>query len=73
MNILGFSFDVNDSDFIKSSYSHPGGTIHVCVSVAKKKEGVAVRDTKDASKNTLFFTNEEWDAFTKGVKNGEFD
>ena len=44
-----------------------------CVSVAVKSHGVAVRDTKDPSKTTLKFTQSEWKAFVKGVKNGEFD
>ncbi len=44
-----------------------------CVSVAKTSQGVAVRDTKDKTKKTLFFKPDEWRAFVKGVKNGEFD
>lgn len=60
-----------DEDFKKSSFSalqYPA-----CVSVAKDKDGnVAVRDTKDSLKNTLYFNKMEWDAFIKGVKNNEF-
>jgi hypothetical protein len=44
-----------------------------CVAVAHKDGTIAVRDTKDASKNTLQFTSDEWQAFIAGVKNGEFD
>ena len=33
-----------------------------------------MRDTKDPERRAaLTFTREEWDAFVKGVKNGEFD
>jgi len=42
------------------------------VLVAQKPEGVAVRDSKDASKHTMFFSRDEWDAFVNGVKGGEF-
>ncbi|MCR4284147.1 MAG: DUF397 domain-containing protein [Parcubacteria group bacterium] len=65
-----FMFLVSDSTFKKSSYSR---IITFCVSVALTPEGVAVRDTKDHSKRTLFFTRGEWEAFVKGVKGGEFD
>lgn len=64
-----FSFPVADADFVKSVRSR---IITRCVAVAKKPEGVAVRDTKDSRKKTLFFTHEEWNAFVAGVKDSEF-
>jgi hypothetical protein len=67
----------NDNDFKTSSFSSgPGGmrpSPGRCVAVAIKGEAIAVRDTKDATKMTLNFTREEWEAFVSGVKNGEFD
>ena len=63
-----------DEDFKKSSFSsmsRPGPGR--CVAVAQKDGVIAVRDTKDASKTTLCFTKEEWEAFIAGVKQGEFD
>lgn len=66
-----FNFEVKDDDFKKSSWSK--NNPKTCVAVAIKKKGVAMRDTKDSGNNTLFFTHEEWGAFTKGVKTGEFD
>lgn len=66
-----FSFPVEDSDFKKSSWSD--FPRKVCVQVASRSEGVAIRDSKDPEKNTLFFTHAEFDAFKKGVKAGEFD
>ncbi len=68
-----FSFPVEDSDFQTSSYTHPGGIITRCVKVAIKKKGVALRDSKDPGNKTLFFKLGEWNAFIKGVKDGEFD
>ncbi len=44
-----------------------------CVMVAMKEGVVAVRDSKDPTKNTIVFTNTEWKAFVDGVKDGEFD
>jgi hypothetical protein len=66
-----FSFQVADSDFCKSSWSK--NNPKTCVEVAVKPEGVAVRDSKDPDKNTLYFTLSEWDAFIHGAKSGEFD
>lgn len=68
-----FSFDVKDSDFRRPSTCRKVKHVWICVKVAKKERGVAVRDSKDPSKATLFFTKDEWAAFTQGVKNGEFD
>lgn len=66
-----FSFPVKDQDFNKSSWSK--NNPKTCVAVAKTEQGFAVRDTKDTSKKTLFFTKEEWGAFVQGVKNDEFE
>lgn len=64
------SFPVTDSDF---KVAIKTGKHSFCVQVAIKTEGVALRDSKDPEKQTLFFTHKEWDAFTDGVKNGEFE
>jgi hypothetical protein len=70
---IGKSFPVKDKDFVTSSYSQPGGVITRCVQVARKPRGVALRDSKDPTKKTLFFDHEEWKAFIQGAKKGEFD
>lgn len=45
-----------------------------CVEVGFTPDGgVAVRDSKDGAVGPLFFTREEWVAFTAGVRAGEFD
>ena len=67
----GFSFRVKDDDFVKSSWSK--NNPKTCVMVAKKPKGVALRDSKDLSKKTLFFSKAEWRAFQKGMNGGEFD
>ena len=65
-------FPVEDADFKRSAFSDPGGIIKTCVEVAVKPEGVAVRNSNDETKNTVFFTHDEWSAFIKGAKAGEF-
>lgn len=64
-------FDVEDGDFKKSSWSK--NNPKTCVMVAVKPAGVAIRDSKDPTKATMFFNHAEWDAFLAGAKNGEFD
>lgn len=55
----------------KSSRSDGGDN---CVEVALSSDGsVGVRDSKDPEGPVLVFTPAEWDAFTGGVRDGEFD
>jgi len=70
---MKFKFSVEDSAFKKSSYTNPGGIINRCVAVAITPDGVAVRNSNDKSKNTVFYTRNEWKAFIDGVKNNEFE
>jgi hypothetical protein len=65
-------FGVKDFDFKVSGWCLPKHK-HKCVQVAIKPEGVALRDSKDPTKSTLFFDHDEWKAFTQGVKAGDFD
>ena len=45
-----------------------------CVQVAHLPGGrVAVRDSKDTTRQAHVFDSEEWAAFVAGVKAGEFD
>ena len=66
-----FSFPVFDGDFKKSSWSK--NNPKTCVLVARKPRGVAIRDSKNPKRGTMFFTNAEFDAFLKAAKDGEFD
>lgn len=71
--IMKKSDGFDDEDFKKSSWSGNWGGAKLCVEVAQKNGLVAVRDSKDPKKNTLVFTSDEWVAFVRGVKSGEFD
>ncbi|MGW2661546.1 DUF397 domain-containing protein [Nocardia tengchongensis] len=58
-------------NWIKSTYSQAQGE---CVEVAFLDSGrVGVRDSKNPTGPALTLTPGEWDAFTLGVKDGEFD
>ena len=54
----------------KSSYSGSGGGN--CVEVASAG-AVLIRDSKDPDGPKLTFAPAEWDAFTAGVRDGQFD
>ncbi|MFI7667697.1 DUF397 domain-containing protein [Nocardia sp. NPDC049526] len=63
--------DLSGANWFKSSYSQPSGD---CVEVANLRGGtVGVRDSKNPTGPALIFTPSEWDAFTAGVKDGEFN
>jgi uncharacterized protein DUF397 len=64
--------DLNSAEWRTSSFS--GGNGGGCVEVARNLPGiVAVRDSKDRTGPTLSFTPADWEAFTAGVREGEFD
>lgn len=56
--------------WVKSSLSYHNGN---CVEIANLPQGIAMRDSKDASGPILRFTGTEWQAFLEGARNGEFD
>ncbi|WP_084505390.1 DUF397 domain-containing protein [Nocardia harenae] len=63
--------DLSNAKWFKSSRSSGGNE---CVEVAHLDNGhVGVRDSKNAPGPALVFTPGEWDAFTAGVRGGEFD
>ncbi|NNH72865.1 DUF397 domain-containing protein [Nocardia uniformis] len=64
------SDDLTGARWFKSSYSSAGSE---CVEIAFIPSGVGVRDTKNPTGPALVFTPGEWDAFSAGVKDGEFD
>ncbi|MEV0110346.1 DUF397 domain-containing protein [Nocardia sp. NPDC050799] len=54
----------------KSSFTNP----ETCVEVAKTPAGsFLIRNSNSRDAGTAEFTDSEWQAFIKGVKNGEFD
>ena len=63
--------DLMSAEWRKSSYSTNGGN---CVEVARNLPGiVAVRDSKNPDGPILEFSPAGWQAFTAGVRHGEFD
>lgn len=65
------SADLSEARWFKSSRS--GGSKE-CVEVAFLGGGmVGVRDSKNPTGPALVFTPGEWEAFTAGVQDGEFD
>ena len=60
-----------DEDFRTSSWSK--NNPKTCVAVAIKEGGVAVRNSNDSDRDTVYFSRDEWQAFVSGVKSGEFD
>jgi hypothetical protein len=62
--------DLSQAKWRKSTYSANNG----CVEVALVDDGeVAVRDSKDCSGPVLLFRPDEWAAFVRGIRAGEFD
>ncbi|MGK8521480.1 DUF397 domain-containing protein [Nocardia asteroides] len=65
------SSDPSGARWFKSSHS---GASQECVEVAFFEGGtVGVRDSKNPTGPALMFTPGEWDTFTAGVTDGEFD
>ena len=61
--------DLSRARWRKSSYSSANGQ---CVEVAQQDQTVAVRDSKTPVDPKLIFTRDEWSAFIRGIKNGNF-
>ncbi|MBF6063687.1 DUF397 domain-containing protein [Nocardia terpenica] len=65
------NLDLTQAKWFKSSRSPDRDA---CVEVAHLEGGlVGMRDSKNPTGPALVFTPAEWDAFTAGVKDGEFD
>ncbi|WP_433715154.1 DUF397 domain-containing protein [Nocardia sp. CA-084685] len=65
------SVDLSGAQWFKSSRSSAN---QECVEVAFLGSGmIGVRDSKNPTGAALVFAPAEWDAFTAGVNDGEFD
>ena len=60
---------IQGKKFKKSSFS---GVMHNCVGVSFEKDHILLTNTENPTV-MIKFSVEEWQAFLKGVKNGEFD
>ncbi|PZG55536.1 DUF397 domain-containing protein [Spongiactinospora gelatinilytica] len=58
------------AEWFKATASDNGGG---CVEVARRGEGVSVRDSRDPAGPVLHFSGKEWTEFIAGVHAGEFD
>ena len=67
----GLRVDLSRATWQKSSRSGPN--CDNCVEVAFVDDAIAVRDSKHPEGPVLLFTQQEWDAFVGGAKDGEFD
>jgi hypothetical protein len=67
----GLQADLTHAAWQKSSRSGPN--CDDCVEVAFVDGVIAVRSSNRAEGPVLLFTQEEWDAFVGGAKDGEFD
>lgn len=64
------NFLFKDTDFLKSSWSK--NNPQTCVLIAKNEKTIAIRDSKDKLKTTLYLSIEEWEAFKKEILSQEF-
>lgn len=66
------TFEILGHSFVKSSYSK-NLPFAKCVGVSQTPKTVLVTRLNGKNNPILKFTYEEWEAFIRGVKNGEFD
>jgi hypothetical protein len=69
LQVDGSAMSASERRFHISSYSNGGG----CVEVSQESDVIRVRDSKDRLGAVLSFNRREWDAFLRGVRDGEFD
>lgn len=63
---------VKNRKFVKSSFSIPAPHQR-CVDVSIGEDNVLVTNLSVKDSPIVSFSHDEWDAFIKGVRNGEFE
>lgn len=64
--------DQTDAIWRKSTYSGNGGDcVEVATNLLQRTGRILVRDSKDPHGPVLSFTAAEWEAFTRGVRDGQ--
>jgi hypothetical protein len=75
--MAGIEVDLSSAKWRASTGSDTDGACVEVAVVPGSKEGsehvIAVRDSRNPDGPKLIFTPAEWDAFTAGVRDGEFD
>jgi hypothetical protein len=66
MELVSITVDLSHARWRKSSFSGGGGSN--CVEIAKAGQAIAVRDSKDALGQVLFFGQHAWRQFAAKVK-----
>lgn len=69
-HLLSWRDDVVTRGWRRSRYC---GTNTGCVDVRIDLDGIRVRDSKDVAGPVLCFSLNEWSAFVRGVRAGDFD
>jgi hypothetical protein len=64
---------MNDSRPVWRRSSYCSGAASTCVEMASDGQVVAIRDSKVPGGPVFRFTVEEWRAFVRGVRAGEFE
>jgi Domain of unknown function (DUF397) len=75
--MASIEMDLSHAEWHASTTGETDGACVEVAVVAGSKEGsehvIAVRDSRHPDGPALIFTPAEWDAFTAGVRDGEFD
>jgi hypothetical protein len=62
-----------DFDLARAVWQRAGGEDEAAVEVAFVDDLIGLRNSADPAGPVLVFTQDEWDAFVAGARDGEFD
>lgn len=69
---MSTEIEINGRIFHKSSYS-PSFPFAKCVGVSVSDKDILITNLSEENSSIIKFSAEEWDAFIRGAKAGEFD